>query len=230
MHVRLRRPDAGRLVYTVVPLLIVLVLAGAVAVSRDRPARAAAGQPATAPAAAAAPAAPNALCPDVPDLRGADSGVDGFARIAGIPGDSTDAAHANQIDIVTLTTCVTQTGDSGGGGGGGGTGRPVLDDVVISKHTDRATPLLLSAVATGRHIQDAEITLVRAGQERFTILRIRLQDVVVTRVNSNWLAGSPDEQVALGYASICWDYFPQNRDGSPGAAITACANRNGTAR
>lgn len=228
MHVRLRRPGAGRLAYTVVPLLIVLVLAGAVAVSRDRPARAAAGQPAKVPAAAAAPAAPNALCPDVPDLRGPDSGVDGFARIAGIPGESTDAAHADQIDIVTLTTCVTQTGGSGGGGGGGA-GRPVLDDVVIGKHADRATPLLLSAVATGRHIQDAEIALVRSGQ-RFTFLRIRLQDVVVTRVNSNWLAGSPDEQVALGYASICWDYFPQNRDGSPGAAITACADRNGTAR
>jgi type VI secretion system secreted protein Hcp len=225
MHVRLR-PASGRLTYTtILPILAVLLVAGAVAVAKDGPARAAA-QAAAVQTATAAAAAPNAICPAVPDLRGAGNGVDGFAKIAGVPGDSTAVGHANEIDIVTLTTCVTQTG---GAGGGGGAGRPVLDDVVIGKHTDRATVLLAGAAATGRHLQNAEITLVRGGGQRFTFLRIRLQDVVVTRVNSSWLAGVPDEQVSLGYRSICWDYIPQAANGAPGAPITACFDRTAPA-
>jgi hypothetical protein len=36
-------------------------------------------------------------------------------------------------------------------------------------------------------------------------------EVVVTRVNSNWSGGLPDEEVAFGFGSICWGVPPEPR-------------------
>jgi type VI secretion system secreted protein Hcp len=90
--------------------------------------------------------------------------------------------------------------------GGGGAGRAVVDGVVIGKHTDLATVPLVEACATGRHIERAVITLERGGLVRFRFLVVELEDVVVTRVNSSWSGGLPDEEVSLGFNRICWEY------------------------
>jgi hypothetical protein len=37
--------------------------------------------------------------------------------------------------------------------------------------------------------------------------------VVVTRVNSGWSGGLPDEEVAFGFGKVCWEYRR-----APGAA------------
>jgi type VI protein secretion system component Hcp len=36
--------------------------------------------------------------------------------------------------------------------------------------------------------------------------RAVLDGVVVTRVNFSWSGGMPDEEVALGFGKICWEY------------------------
>ena len=149
-------------------------------------------------------AAPGAICPPVPDLPGGQASVSGFADVDGIPGASTAAGHRDEIDIVTLHWCVTnQTGPPGGGGGGAG--RAVFDGVVIGKHTDLATVPLVEAAATGRHIERVVITLER-GTKPFPFLVVELEDVVVTRVNSSWSGGLPDEEVAFAFGGICWEY------------------------
>jgi type VI secretion system secreted protein Hcp len=156
-------------------------------------------------------AAPGAICPPVPDLPGGQATVTGFAEIDGIPGESATKGHENEIDIVTLHWCVTN--QTGGGGGGGGSGRAVFDGVVIGKHTDLATVPLVEAVATGQHIERVVITLERGAKPAFPFLVVELEDVVVTRVNSSWSGGLPDEEVALGFGRVCWEYRR-----SPGAS------------
>ncbi|HWD45987.1 MAG TPA: type VI secretion system tube protein Hcp [Actinomycetota bacterium] len=149
-------------------------------------------------------AAPGAICPPVPALPGdSDATVGGFARVDGIPGESPSRGHRDEIDIVTLRWCVTNQSDPGGGGGAG---RAVVDGVVIGKHTDLATVPLVEACATGRHIERVVITLERGFVPRFRFLTIELEDVVVTRVNSSWSGGRPDEEVSLGFNRICWEY------------------------
>lgn len=141
----------------------------------------------------------------MPDLPGGQATVDGFADIDGIPGESGTVGHKDEIDIVTLHWCVThETGP--GGGGGGEAGRAVLDGVVIGKHTDLATVPLVEAAATGQHLQRATITLERGGKQAFPFLVVEVEDVVVTRVNFSWSGGMPDEEVALGFGKICWEY------------------------
>jgi type VI secretion system secreted protein Hcp len=151
------------------------------------------------------PAAPGAICPPVPDLPGGQATVSGFADIDGIPGESVTKGHEHQVDVVTLHWCVTNE-QGGGSGGGGCAGRARFDGVVIGKHTDLATVPLVEACATGRHIERVVITLERGAKPAFAFLVVELEDVVVTRVNSSWSGGLPDEEVAFAFGGICWEY------------------------
>jgi hypothetical protein len=57
------------------------------------------------------------------------------------------------------------------------------------------------------------ITLERGAKPPFRFLTVELEDVIVTRVNSSWSGGLPDEEVSLGFNRICWEYRR-----APGAA------------
>ncbi|HEX2374540.1 MAG TPA: type VI secretion system tube protein Hcp [Actinomycetota bacterium] len=166
-------------------------------------------------------AAPGAICPPVPDLPRGQATVSGFAEIDGIPGESVGMGHRDEVDIVTLHWCVTNEVDLSGPGGGAG--RAVFDGVVIGKHTDLATVPLVEACATGQHIERVVITLERGANPPFRFLVVELEDVVVTRVNSSWSGGLPDEEVSLGFGRVCWEYRR-----SPGSgAVRFCFDLGG---
>ena len=207
----IRHPRVGRLLRVLAPVLAVILLGGTFALAQG-------GQ------SAPTTGAPSAICPPVPDLSGGRGRVDAFADIDGIPGESVNARHADEIDVFSLSWCVTNAGNVGGGGGAG---RPTFDNLVLGKHTDLATVPLVEAVATGQQIQDAVITLERAGATPFAFLVIELQDVLVTRVNSGWEGNQPDEQVSLAFGEACWEYRSQDATGGVGETRRFCVDAQG---
>ena len=62
------------------------------------------------------------------------------------------------------------------------------------------------------------ITLERGAKPPFRFLTVELEDVIVTRVNSSWSGGLPDEEVSLGFNRVCWEY----RRGPGAAAVRFC--------
>jgi type VI secretion system secreted protein Hcp len=207
----IRHPRVGRLLRVLAPVLAVILLGGTFALAQG-------GQ------SAPTIGAPGAICPPVPDLPGGRGRVDAFADIDGIPGESVNARHADEIDVFSLSWCVTNAGNVGGGGGAG---RPTFDNLVLGKHTDLATVPLVEAVATGQQIQNAVITLERAGATPFAFLVIELQDVLVTRVNSGWEGNQPDEQVSLAFGEACWEYRSQDATGGVGETRRFCVDAQG---
>jgi type VI secretion system secreted protein Hcp len=207
----IRHPRVGRLLRVLAPVLAVILLGGTFALAQG-------GQ------SAPTTGAPGAICPPVPDLSGGQGRVDAFADIDGIPGESVNARHADEIDVFSLSWCVTNADNVGGGGGAG---RPTFDNLVLGKHTDLATVPLIEAVATGQQIQDAVITLERAGATPFAFLVIELQDVLVTRVNSGWEGNQPDEQVSLAFGEACWEYRSQDATGGVGETRRFCVDAQG---
>jgi type VI secretion system secreted protein Hcp len=207
----IRHPRVGRFLRVLAPVLAVILLGGTFALAQG-------GQ------SAPTTGAPGAICPPVPDLPGGRGRVDAFADIDGIPGESVNARHADEIDVFSLSWCVTNAGNVGGGGGAG---RPTFDNLVLGKHTDLATVPLVEAVATGQQIQNAVITLERAGATPFAFLVIELQDVLVTRVNSGWEGNQPDEQVSLAFGEACWEYRSQDATGGVGETRRFCVDAQG---
>ena len=140
-----------------------------------------------------------------------------FLKLDGIEGESTDARHAKEIDVTAWSLGVTNSGTHSGGGGGAG--RPSFTDLAVSKLLDKASPALMLAVATGRHLRSGRLTVTSGGPRPLEYLVVDLEDV---RVTSSLLADAadpdrPTENVALAYGKIHVAYTQQSPTGGAGS-------------
>jgi type VI secretion system secreted protein Hcp len=142
-----------------------------------------------------------------------------FARIGTIQGESQDDKHNDEIEVLSWSWGVSQSGTILHGGGGG-EGRASFQDFNFTHYLDKASPALMTACATGEHIQDATITVRKAGEDEREYLVIQMTDVLVTSVSTSGSEGdTPMEAVALAFAKIDLEYTPQKSDGSLDAVV-----------
>ena len=136
-----------------------------------------------------------------------------FAKIGDIKGESLDNKHKDEIDVLSFAWGVANAGPASTGGGG--VGKATFADLLIVHGIDNATPALLLACATGRHINEATISHRKAGPNQQDYLIVKLSDVTITSVSQT---GSEDhpyaETVTLKYAKVDLHYRTQRPDGS----------------
>jgi type VI secretion system secreted protein Hcp len=148
------------------------------------------------------------------------AGVDYFLKIDGIPGESTDSKHKDEIVLTSFSMGVSNAG-SVSSGGGGGEGKASFHDFNFTHKFDKASPLLMLACATGKHIPTATMTAPKAGKGGFEFLFIKMNDVLVTSSQTGASGDDlPVEAVSLAFAKIEVDYKPQRANGSLGAATS----------
>ena len=145
--------------------------------------------------------------------------VDAFLRLSGVEGESRDRDHKDEIDILAWSFGVD---GASGGATGRSAGRPTFGDLQVAKHVDRATPDLFQACASGKHHEEAVITVRRSEAEAtLEYFVITLRDVQV----ANYLVGVTTEEgsvehVALNYAHIEVVCTAQGPNGSAGEPIS----------
>ncbi len=105
--------------------------------------------------------------------------VDFFLKIDGIDGESSDAKHKNEIDIGAWSWGVVQSG-AGAGGGGRGAGKVSMQDFQFVMNLSKASPKLLLACASGKHIKQATLTARKAGTGKQEYLTFKFSDVLVS--------------------------------------------------
>ena len=142
-----------------------------------------------------------------------------FARIGTIQGESQDDKHKDEIEVLSWSWGVSQSGTIVHGGGGGA-GRASFQDFNFTHSVDKASPVLMTACATGEHIKDATITVRKAGGDEQEYLVIQMTEVLVTSVSTSGSEGdTPMEAVALAFAKVDLEYTPQKSDGSLDAGV-----------
>jgi len=104
---------------------------------------------------------------------------DAFLKIVGIEGESTDKAHPKEIEIESFSWGESNT-TSAAGGGGGSAGKTVIQDIHFTMPVSKASPSLMLACATGRHLQSATLSCRKAGGNHFEFMKITLDDVIVS--------------------------------------------------
>jgi type VI secretion system secreted protein Hcp len=144
-----------------------------------------------------------------------------FARIGAIKGESQDSRHEDWIDVLSWSWGVSQSGTPGSHGAGGGAGKATVHDFVFTHHLDKASPLLMSACATGEHIKDATVTARKTGRGQQEFLVITMADVIVTSVSTTASAegNSTVESVVLTFAKVDLEYKPLKPNGSLDAGV-----------
>lgn len=147
--------------------------------------------------------------------------VDYFLKIDGIPGESKDAKHQGEVDVLAWSWGETATAPSGPGGGGGA-GKVTIQDLNFTSRISKASPQLMLACASGKHIKSAVLTARGGGESQAEFLIVTLEDVLVSSVQT--AAGGegqsgPLDSIALNFSRIQVEYREANPDGTLGTPV-----------
>ncbi|MDR5760420.1 type VI secretion system tube protein Hcp [Caballeronia sp. LZ035] len=151
-----------------------------------------------------------------------------FIKINGIDGESQDAAHKSEIEVASWGWRVSQDSMMHAGSGGGA-GKASVDDLSFEHLMDRASPNLMKYCLTGKHIDQAVLTVRKAGGNPLEYLKITMSDVMVTKVQPSGSHGENGvrEEVRLAFSKVKQEYIVQNAQGGSGGAVTAAFDIKG---
>ena len=146
--------------------------------------------------------------------------VDMFLKLNNIDGESVDKSHAKEIDILSWSWGMSQSGTTHIAQGGGA-GKVSVQDISITKYVDKASPTLMSKIATGEHITEATLTVRKAGKTPLEYIVITMEDVLISSISTGGSGGEDrlTENITLNFARVKSSYVPQKADGSGDPAI-----------
>jgi type VI secretion system secreted protein Hcp len=159
------------------------------------------------------------------------SHVDYFLKIDGIDGESTERGHEREIEVDSFSWGAGNAA-AAAGGSGRAIGKVQFKAFNFGAISSKASPPMLLAVTTGRHIKFAVLTGRRPGEEAQDFYKIKLTDVLVSsyqgsahssledggeNVNNN----QPMDQVSLNFAKIEFTFTSQTQIGTIGDQTTA---------
>ena len=148
---------------------------------------------------------------------------DAFLKIDSIPGESRDSKHKDEIEVFSFSWGETQTGTLSGGGSTAG--KVSMQDFHFVAATQKSSPALFLACATGEHIKEATLTLRKAGGEQVEYLKYKLSDILISSFNIGGAQDGgpsvPTESFSLNFAKIEVEYAEQRPDGTLAAPVKA---------
>lgn len=148
---------------------------------------------------------------------------DMFLKINGIDGESLDNDHKNEIEVLNWRWYIHQESNMHTGSGGGA-GKATVEDFEFEHYVDRSSPNLMKYCLTGKHLDEAKITIRKAGGKPLEYLVLTMSDVIVTAAE---LYGNSEdsvrikEKIRLSFARIKQEYTVQNAQGGSGGAVTS---------
>ena len=150
--------------------------------------------------------------------------VDMFIKIKDIKGESQDKSHKDEIDVLAWSWGASQSATTHMGGGGGG-GKVSVQDLSFTKYIDSASADLLLACCNGKHLDEALLTVRKAGENPVEYIKIKMTQVIISSISTGGSGGEDrlTEHVTLNFAKVALDYTPQDEKGkakSPAKSMT----------
>jgi type VI secretion system secreted protein Hcp len=144
--------------------------------------------------------------------------VDAFLKIGSLEGESRDSAKGNWIDVLGWSWGMANSG-SAHTGGGAGAGKVNVQDLSITKWIDKASCDLMLACCNGKHFNEAELIVRKAGEKPLEYLKINMTEVMITSVATGGSGGDDrlTENLTLNFAKVKVAYEEQTKEGSGGA-------------
>ena len=148
--------------------------------------------------------------------------VDMFMEIDTIKGESKDSVFKskNAMDVLAWSWGLSNSGNAHMGGGAGA-GKVNVQDLSFTKYMDKASPILMQAVCTGKHFTKATLSIRKAGEKPLVYYTITMNDVLLTSLSTGGSGGEDrfTENLSMNFAKFNVDYFPQKQDGSLDAVV-----------
>jgi type VI secretion system secreted protein Hcp len=99
-----------------------------------------------------------------------------------------------------------------------------IQDLHVVAHVNKASPTLMLACATGKHLKEAVLTARKAGKGQQEFLIFKFNDLIVSSYETGGSAQGdtlPADQVSFNFGKIQMEYKPQQPDGTPGQSVKA---------
>ena len=144
-----------------------------------------------------------------------------FLKIDGIPGESLDSKHKDEIEVLSWSWGETNEPPATSGGGAG-SGKVAMNDLHVSADLSRASPQLLLACASGKHVKSAILSGRKAGKAQAEFLTFSLSDVLVSGYQTGGsVAEAPLDSISLNFSKIEVSYKAQTAKGTLAPAVRA---------
>jgi type VI secretion system secreted protein Hcp len=138
----------------------------------------------------------------------AHAAFDAFLKIEGVDGESTDSTHTAWIEIDSFQSGMVVISNQ----------PPAqFSPLLLRKRIDKSSPLLAKACASGQHIAQVKLNLVRTTPKRVRFYQVSMQDVLVSSMSASGTTGDSalPEAVEFLATSWSWSYTEFENDGRP---------------
>ena len=139
-----------------------------------------------------------------------------FMKIGSIKGEAKDSKHKDWINIESLSYAMTKPMTTTAAVRRRASVK--LDNVVVRKRIDKASPKLMEHCASGKVIPKLELDMVSLNGRSY--YKITLVNVRISSVSTNTVC-EPEchlvEEVAFTYSKIIWDYKDSSGEQTTGS-------------
>jgi type VI secretion system secreted protein Hcp len=143
--------------------------------------------------------------------------MDHYIKFDGVEGESLSKDHKGEIEVLSWSWGLSSPAPSSSGGSGARRATP--QQFTFTHLYDKASPVLASLAAAGRHVKQAWLSSRRAGQGQKDFLKVTMSDVLITGVHHEGDAAGISETVTASARRITFEYRQTNSKGSLGPAV-----------
>jgi len=146
--------------------------------------------------------------------------VDMFLKLGSIKGESVDERHPDWIEVESFSWGASTALPAVQAAAAAG--KVSLQDFHFVQRVNKASPLLMQAVCSGEHLQDATLAVRKAGEKQQDYLIVKLTDVLVSSYQTGGSTNDlPMEQISLNFNKVTLEIIGE--DGSKTEA-TSCSS------
>ena len=146
-------------------------------------------------------------------------------NLGAIQGESASSAHPNEIEVVSFNWGLSNSAVRSAQGGTSKGGKTTVNEITLTKHTDKSTPLLVNAVASCQKIPTAKISVSKStgGKKPEDYLIITMTNAFIgsLQLASPSIGAMGTETVTINFQKLEIDYKIQNAMGILAGATTA---------
>lgn len=149
------------------------------------------------------------------------AGVDVYIKFPDIEGESVHEAHKDEIDVLAWSWGLSTDGRNA-----------CIEDIKLTKFTDKASPILLMNIARGIVYPTVILSMHQSdtGGGHADYIKILMERAEVSAIDISHAGADdrPTETYSLNFEKITFEYTPQNADGSNGRTVTGTiSSKNG---
>jgi type VI secretion system secreted protein Hcp len=136
-----------------------------------------------------------------------------FLKMEGVTGEATDPDFKDQIEVASWSwgmqsTISAHTGQA--------KGRTQYNELLIAKRVDHATATLMNYLRNNKLVEEATLSVRKAGTTQLVYFKIELKKVRVTSIKTESENTDLVEKLTLGFNRVKVVYTPQGTTGAKG--------------